>query len=199
MVITDYRRTVDGLKAKRAVLVKQRKTERDKLVILESDAGDIAKARVLVQQAALETQQHLQVRLSSLVSTALAAVFPNQGMEFRITFEAKRSRTECLLEVGENGVFNPPMDAHGGGVVDVVSFALRMSFWSMQRTRPVLVLDEPMKFVSPDLMPLAAEMILAMSDKLGVQIIMASHITPFQQIADRIIEIKRVGKISSIL
>ncbi len=198
MPLDFYRRAVDKQKTQRALLVKQRKDERDKLANLEGDAETTTKARALIQQAALDTQQHLQVKLSTLVSTALDAVFPGQGLEFRIQFEPKRGRTECLLEVGENGIFNPPMDAHGGGVVDVVSFALRMSFWSMQRTRPVLVLDEPFKFLSADLIPLAAELMRAMSDKLGLQILIVTHIEEFQAIADKVFTIKRSGNNSCL-
>ena len=199
MELTAMRRLVERQKAERSVLVKQRRAERDKLVVLQKEEGDLVKARALIQQAALDTQGHLQTRLSTLVSTALEAVFPGQGLDFRLSFEAKRGRTECLLEIGENGVYNPPLDAHGGGVVDVVSFALRMSFWSMQRTRPVLIMDEPMKFVSPDLIPLAADMVRAMADKLGLQIIMVSHIIAFQDIADKVFHLKRVGNNSSLL
>ncbi len=192
MELSQYRRIVDRQKTERSVLVKQRKTERDKRAALEQDEKDLTKARAVIQQAALDTQGHLQTRLSSLVSSALEAVFPGQGLDFRLTFEPKRGRTECLLEVGENGVYNPPLEAHGGGVVDVVSFALRMSFWSMQRTRPVLVLDEPFKFLSADLIPLAADMMRAMSDKLGLQILMVSHISDFEGIADRVFKLQRV-------
>ena len=196
--ISKYRRIVERQKAERVVLARQRKAEQNKLSKLEDDINNLSKARTIIQQAALDTQQHLQVRLSTLVSSALEAVFPDQGLEFRIQFVPKRGRTECSLEVGENGVFNPPMEAHGGGVVDVVSFALRMSFWSMQRTRPTIILDEPMKFLSADLVPLAAEMIRGMSDKLGVQVIMVTHIEEFQNIADNVITVKRSGNISCI-
>ncbi len=193
-----YRDKITAQQAEHRVLAAQLGQEQGKLSALEQDIEATTKARAIFQQAALETQNQLQVRLSSLVSTALAAVFPDDNLEFRIQFEPKRGRTECILEVGENGVFNPPMDAHGGGVVDVVSFALRMSFWSMQRTRPTLILDEPLKFLSPNLIPLAAEMLRAMSDKLGVQIIMVSHIIGMQDIADCTFEIDRKDNISYI-
>ncbi len=198
METQQYRRKLDELKARRKLLQEDLATAKAKRVLLEEGHDNLTKARVLVQEAALMTQEHLRVRLSSIVTTALQAVWPERDLDFRITFESKRGRTECVLEVGEQGVYTAPMDSNGGGLLDLVSFALRASFWSIDRTRPVLILDEPMKFLSPKLAPLAADMLRMVSDKLRVQIIMVTHVPAFVESADRVFEVERVGMLSTV-
>lgn len=194
----EYRRKLDALVAERDVLGGQLARQQQRLEDLKAEGANLDKARALVQQAALDTQESLRVRLESVVTTALRAVFKDKQLEFRITFETKRGRTEALLEVGEDGQYSHPMETHGGGVVDVVSFALRVAFWSIDQSRPVLVLDEPMKFLSRDLVPNAAEMVRMLSQKLGLQIIMVSHIEEFIDGADRVFRISRRGNQSFV-
>lgn len=197
-LITDYRHKLDDLKAEYRLLTKQLGEEQARLGGLKTDAGEWDKARALIQEAALRTQETLKVRLSAIVTTALRAVFQEKDISFRVTFDSKRGKTECTLEVGEGDLFNNPLDAHGGGVVDVVSLALRASFWSIDQTRPVLILDEPMKFLSPDLRPLAADMIRMISARLGLQIVMVSHLQEFIDGADRVFVVQNWNGISTV-
>lgn len=176
--------------------VARRTLLRDQLVAAEAAVAqheqaeaDIAKAQALIQEAALETQAKLRVHLTAIATAALAAIFPDKGYEFDVQFETKRGRTECVLQLRQGDVTTDPMVAHGGGVVDVLSFALRASFWSISRTRPVLVLDEPMKFLSQDLREAAADMLRDVSTKLGVQVIMVTHIPEFADVADKLFEV----------
>ncbi len=196
--ISDYRRKVDALQAEHRLLGQQLERETERLEGLKQDAEYIEKARALIQQAALQTQETLKIRLTAIVTTALRTVFIDKNLEFSVRFESKRGRTEAVLEVGENDIFTDPIEGHGGGVVDVVSFALRAAFWSISRTRSVLVLDEPFRFLSRDLQSSAAEMIRTLSDKLGLQIIMVSHILVLQEAANLVFEVTREGDVSSV-
>ena len=196
--IREYRRFVDNMRAEQGVAKRDITQVEAKQTKLEKEGVDLARAQVLVQKAALETQEHLRVRLSTIVTTALQTVFQDNNVEFRATFESKRGRTECVLEVGENGVFGSPiLDLKGGGLADVASFALRASFWSIDRTRPVLILDEPMKFLDSALAPLAADMLRMVSDKLGIQIIMVSHVNALVEGADRVFRVERSGSVTT--
>lgn len=191
--ISDYRRKVDALQAEHRLLGEQIDREAKRLETLKQDAEYIDKARVLIQQAALQTQETLKIRLTAIVTTALRTVFIDKDLAFSVRFESKRGRTEAVLEVGENGIFTDPIEGHGGGVVDVVSFALRAAFWSISRTRSVLILDEPFRFLSRDLQSSAAEMIRTLSDKLGLQILMVTHVEELKEVADNIFEVERQG------
>lgn len=191
MDIRDFRKKVDDLKAEKRLLGEKVQEEKDKLESLLEDSKDLDQARYLIQEAALKTQGILKVHLTAISTTALQVVFPDKDLDFRVTFETKRGRTEAVLEVGEDGVYNSPLEGHGGGLVDVLSFALRCAFWSISRNRCVMILDEPMKFLSRDLVPNAAEIIKTVSDDLGIQILMVSHIQEFIEGADNVIEVSQ--------
>lgn len=198
-MIEKYRQRLNEQKARKQLLGEDLEVAQYELKHLNDRQEELEEARVLIQEAALKTQESLRVRLSSIVTLALQSVFKDEEIEFRVTFESKRGKTECLLEVGENGVFAPPLETHGGGLCDIASFALRASFWSIEQTRPVMVLDEPMKFLRGAALPkLAAEMLRMVSEKLGIQIIMVSHVPAFVEAADKVFEVKRAGGITTV-
>ena len=84
------------------------------------------------------------------------------------------------------------MDAVGGGVIDIISLSLRIAYWSMKPNRPVFILDEPLRFLSVDLQERASEMLKTISDELGVQIIMVSHLPNIIGSADKVFNVKQV-------
>lgn len=146
------------------------------LIALKRSADDLLEVRALFQKAAQDTQQKLEFHISNLVSTALAAVF-DDPYTFQLEFVQKRNKTEAELWFVRNGEKMKPIDASGGGAVDVASFALRIAFWSLtKKTRPLIILDEPFKHLSSDLQNRASDMLKMLSENLGLQIILVSHI-----------------------
>ena len=120
-----------------------------------------------------------------MVSSALAAIW-DDPYEFKLEFVQKRNKTEAELWIVREGEKMKPLDASGGGVVDVLSLALRMAFWSLDKTkRPLLLLDEPLKMLSKNKAKLAMEMLQMLSSKLGIQILMVSHNEEFIAGADK--------------
>jgi len=178
-----------------AKLVKDRATQEylseklekeEKLLIeLKRNADDLLEVRALFQKAAQDTQQKLEFHISNLVSTALAAVF-DDPYSFQLEFVQKRNKTEAELWFVRNGEKMKPVDASGGGAVDVASFALRIAFWSLTKnTRPLIILDEPFKHLSADLQSRASDMLRMLSENLGLQILLVSHIDQLISGADK--------------
>lgn len=185
---------IDLSKAEKAISeAEARRTYfRESLVSLEASlAGfrvreaDLQLGTVLIQETAKETQDRLRIHVQDLVQSALGAVFPGV-YDFRLLFTPRRGRTEVDIYLDKDGAQINPMDSSGGGVVDVVSFALRVVSWSISGTEPTLVLDEPMKWVSAGLRPRCAELIRALSDRLKLQIIMVTHDPELAEVADNI-------------
>ena len=154
-------------------------------------------AQALFQQTAKETQEQLRFHIQDLVQSALDSVFPGK-YTFKVEFELKRGRTEAVLFLDKDGTRMDPMDSNGGGVVDIISLALRISAWSISRTAPVLLLDEPFKFLSAKYRPLMGEMLAGISHRLGLQIIMVTHDPDMVEIADRIFTIDQKARKSFI-
>lgn len=154
-----------------------------KLVSLKEEKRELRRslhrheqARTIIREVGLKTQEQLQYHISGVTSLALEAVFPDP-YELVVQFVERRNKTECDLSFRRGEVQVDPMSAAGGGAVDAASFALRAACWSMYRPRlnNVLVLDEPFRYLSTDLLPKAAEMLKEVSKKLGLQIIMVTH------------------------
>lgn len=169
------RQRVFELTGERKLLTRQAQDEAIKLSHLQDEEQHIAKARVVIQQVAEETQRHLERRLSVLVSMALAAVFEDP-YELSVKFEQKRGRTECQLQFIRNGKALDPMTASGGGVKDVAAFAARAAFWSLEKKgRAVMILDEPFCYLHGiQQQQNVTDMLQELSQKLGMQMIIVS-------------------------
>jgi DNA repair exonuclease SbcCD ATPase subunit len=153
-----------------------------------TDMIALEQALVFVQDVAQKTQSQLGNHIQDVVNTALETCFPGE-YQFQLVFEIKRNKTEARLVFMKNGYEINPMEASGGGVVDVASFALRIAAWSLGKTNNTICLDEPMKFLSRDLQPRAGEILQEISRKLGIQFIMVSHVSDIIESADRVFEI----------
>lgn len=142
----------------------------------EREEQDCQGAQEVLQSIALTVQQQAHKKISHVVSSCLSAVF-DDPYEFRIEFERKRGRTEASLKFRRRELEVDPLSAAGGGVVDVAAFALRIACLVLHRPRlsPVVILDEPMKFVSVQYQDRVRQMLEQISEDLKVQIIMVTH------------------------
>ena len=160
----------------------------------------LTKARWVLSEVARLTQERFKDRVEALVTTAIRAVF-DRPFEFVLELERKRNKLECQLLVKEGQIEYVPKDDMGGGIVDVISFALRVVLWSMQkpRTRNVLILDEPMKYVGKgELLERAGRMLREISQGLGVQLIVVTHEPQLMEKADRAYYVRHNGKESMV-
>jgi DNA repair exonuclease SbcCD ATPase subunit len=151
----------------------------------------IEETQVLLQQTAQETQNQLRFHLEDIMQTGLELCFPDMYTAC-VRFENKRGKTECdiFLENNEGCRINPITD-NGGGVVDILSFSLRMACWAISSTDNLIILDEPFKFLSIELRPLAGELLQTLSEKLKLQIIMITHDEDMKEIADKTFIVKK--------
>ena len=167
---------------------------------LSTEAKDLERALEIIQVVAKITQQELEIHVSELVTLALDAVFP-RPYKMVLQFQSRRNRSEAdLLLEDEDGNKVNPMDAVGGGVVDVAAFALRIALWSLKQPRPsnTIILDEPMRFLSRDLQSRASMMIKEISQKLGIQFLIISHEENLLEAADNTITVENRRGVSLI-
>ena len=147
-------------------------------------------AQVVIQEVARLTQAELEFRVSELVTLAQKAVFP-EPYALKLKFEARRGRTEADLLFSRNGNDVRPEDASGTGTMDIGSFALRLSLWSLARprSRPTFVMDEPFRMVQGDLREKVAGMVRDIVDKLGIQVIILTHDPRLAEAADKVFRV----------
>jgi hypothetical protein len=156
-------------------------------------------AREIIRTVGMSTQKELQFHITDIVSLALDSVFDNP-YKFACDFVQRRNKTECDLYFERDGNRIDPLTASGVGAVDVASFALRIASWSMARprTRNVIILDEPFRFLSENYQEQASLMLKEISQKLKLQIILITHETTLTSNADRIFEVSIRKGISSV-
>lgn len=186
MTVQELRNTVERLKGQRDQVLQALERELKDLRECRRSLARHEQAREVIREVGLKTQQQLQYHISDLTSLALEAVYDNP-YELVVEFVQRRNKTECDLYFIRNGERVDPLDAAGGGSVNVAAFALRVASWSMQRPRSnnVLILDEPFVNVSRDLQSRACEMLKQVSEKLGLQIIMITHSEDLIDAADK--------------
>jgi DNA repair exonuclease SbcCD ATPase subunit len=188
---------VKGAKEETRRLVESTKTE---IIELERSFNFHEKAREIVREVGMKTQQQLQYHISDITSLALESIF-DDPYELKVEFVERRNKTECDLLFVKNGEAMKPINSSGGGTVDVASFALRIASWSMERphTRNVIMLDEPLRFLSVDLQERASRMIKELSNKLGLQFIIVTHEEELAVYADKEFNVTIRNGISKVI
>jgi DNA repair exonuclease SbcCD ATPase subunit len=152
----------------------------------------LEEAQAFLQKAAQETQEQLKIHVEDIVQLALDAMFPDK-YTFEIQFNIAYGKTtaELVFISKQSGHIVDPMIASGGGVVDVCSFALRLACWTLSRgVDKVIILDEPFRFVSKNLQERAGTLLKELSLKLGIQIILTTHLDALIDAADKTINVK---------
>ena len=183
-----WRRQADRLVAERAAVAAGLRQARSAVIAGEAALDAADEAQQIVQLVAKTVQETAHDRIAGVVTRCLAAVF-DEPYEFHVRFEQARGRTEARLVFSREGMEVNPIDASGGGVVDVAAFALRISCLMLTRpaSRRVVILDEPFKFVSADRRDRVRAMLLGLAADLGVQFIVVTHIDELR--CGRIIDI----------
>lgn len=142
---------------------------------LEQRANDITQAVLTVQTIANELQANITAFFSTCVQSALDIVFPG-AYKFCMEFSSRRNQAELDMWLDRNGEKVSALDAAGGGVVDVISFALRTCCLLLSKKRPVLFLDEPFKFIRGEARDRLGELLNLLSVQSHVQIIMVADV-----------------------
>jgi DNA repair exonuclease SbcCD ATPase subunit len=129
-------------------------------------------------------------RIQNTVSAALYAVF-GEGYEFRINMRTVGNQAaaewQVVSQYGDTEVVCSPEDSRGGGIVDVVSLALRLAMLELLRPRVdgPLILDEPAKMVSQTYLPNVAYFLKQYARQTGRQILLVTHADSLAEVADR--------------
>ncbi len=188
--IQTYRNLLERQKGQKIQIEQSITTLNQELRDANRDLRRHEQAREIIREVGIKTQQQLSFHISDITSLALEAVF-NEPYELKVEFVQRRNKTECDLYFERNGERIDPLTASGGGAVDVAAFALRIASWSMLRphTRNVIILDEPLRFLSVDLQERASTMIKEISEKLGIQFIIVTHENTLASCADKVFEV----------
>lgn len=193
------RNWIEQQKGKQSLTLKTIDSLKSELVQKKRTLRQHEQALILIKEAGLKTQQQLQYHISDITSLALDAVF-DEPYKLVAEFLERRNKTECdLFFVRENERIDP-LSASGGGAVDVAAFALRIASWSMQKpkSRNVIILDEPLKYLSENYQEKGSAMIKEISQRLGIQFIIVTHEQTLASYADKVFEVSIKKGVSQV-
>lgn len=202
MTLQLLRNKLEQQKGQRQQIETSISTLKQTLTEIQRNLNRHEQAREIVRSVGLATQKSLQYHISDITSLALEAVFPDP-YELKVEFVERRNKTECDLKFVRGDMEIDPLTASGVGAVDVAAFALRIASWSMARprTRNVIILDEPFRFLSENYQEQASTMLKELSTKLGIQFLVITHEMTLASFADRTFEVsihKGISKVKEI-
>ncbi|MBW4828744.1 MAG: ATPase [Clostridiaceae bacterium] len=140
----------------------------------------LEKVNILLQKTSEYARGQAKKQIEVIVSNCLQYIF-DSNMEFIIEIEELYGKPNAefyvITKEGKNIIKTKPELSRGGGVVDIISLALRISFLQVHKPfiHGPLILDEPAKHVSEDFIFNVADFLKRTSEMFGRQIIMVTH------------------------
>jgi DNA repair ATPase RecN len=138
------------------------------------------KVMLLFQMTSDFARNQAKTQVETLVTKCLQYIF-DSSIEFQIEIEELRNKASAEFYVINNTkeffLKTKPEQSRGGGVVDIVSLALRISFLHTHKP-PIagpLILDEPAKHVSEEYIHNVGDFLKQTSEIFNRQIIMVTH------------------------
>jgi DNA repair exonuclease SbcCD ATPase subunit len=189
-----------SLIVEKKLLVNDAKKKAFSLRVVGRKINDYSEARsvfaIMAKQVQIETTQHIE----DLVTMAIQTVY-EQPFTFHLLFEEKRNTISCTPIIKDGEDEYEPKHTMGGGVLDIIGFALRVVLWSMQepRSRNIFILDEPFRYCGK-LSIKAGQILKRLSEKLKFQVILVTHDDSLIDICDKvwIIEHRGFSRVSLI-
>lgn len=178
------------LDASKNILKKQLEEKRAQLDAFYDTKDVYEKVRALLQQSAEYAREQAKQQIETLVTNALQYVF-GPMFEFQIEIEEHGSKPVAEFYVVSDyegtTIKTKPQEARGGGVVDIVTLALRVAIIETLQPKVTgpLLLDEPGKHVSGDYVLSLYEFLNSLSTMFKRQIIMITHNHHLAESGDR--------------
>lgn len=184
---------VNGYKAKRELLEKQREVAVKAKAEAESKLGVFGMVQILLQKTSDYARQQIKTRIEDIVSEALNVVFGgNHRFIIDLTLRGNQPVAEYYLN--DDSVLTklekPDYD-RGGGKVDIIALALRLAVGEMEGITGPLFLDEVGKHVSKEYAPAVAYFLKEYSVNFGRQIILITHNADLAEIGEVSLSVKR--------
>lgn len=187
---------VSELKGRKWAAEKELASSRKSLEEAENHLEAANGLKSVVQQVAKETQDKLRLRFESIVQACLDAVFPGSYV-FKMEFISRRGQVEVDMWLDKDGTRMDPLDSNGGGVVDVMSIAMRLCCLTLSANSRVLLLDEPFGHLRGEARERLGELLAIISEKLNVQILMVGDVAG-NVVRSKEFRVSKVGSVSAV-
>jgi len=188
----ELQNNLSALQGQESLLVSQIDSNKAKLLELTHKREIFAKAIEIFALISEVTQIQVKNGMEKIVTYALQYIF-GEDYKFKITFDKRGNLTECNFSfISPLGVeITDPLEALGGGIMDVASLALRIALLELHKPKNTsfLALDEPTRNVSAQFIPKCGLFFKEINRKLERQIIVVTHQEALMESADNQIQI----------
>ncbi len=188
--LADLRSRYQQAAGQLSLLEKQRDEKMDALGRARADIETWQQVQILFGKASEFAREQLRQKLEETVTAALQAIFCNDRIRFEVEMKTVNGQPsaswQIISDFGDMPITASPEDAHGGGIVDVVSLALRLALLELARPKiegPV-IFDEPAKMVSAEYLPNLAAFLKQYAKATNRQILMVTHAESLAEVAD---------------
>lgn len=174
---------------------------------LERARADIEvwqQVQVLFAKASEFAREQLRQKLEGTVTAALQAIFCNDRIRFEVEMKTVNGQPsaswQIISDFGDMPITASPEDAHGGGIVDIVSLALRLALLELARPKisgPV-IFDEPAKMVSLNYLSNVAAFLKQYAKATNRQILMVTHAESLAEAADATYRVSQTDGLSEV-
>lgn len=150
LTIPELRKRAEAIRQRHGEATQAVATERASLERLNELRRITEDVATIVSGAAQAAQMRFAGIVAGVVTESLNSVYPSNPYEFKLEFRECAGKTVVDTLLYRDGEPLDPMSSTGGGVWDVLAFALRVSLLLLtatDKTRMLLVLDEPFKFL----------------------------------------------------
>jgi DNA repair exonuclease SbcCD ATPase subunit len=164
-----------------ALLKEQREEKEAALSNVRANIDLWRNVSALLTKVSDYARRQLVERIEETVTAALQTVLADDSLRFEVEI-GERNKTataewRVVSRYGDVEVSNNPEDARGGGIVDIVSLALRLALLELSRPRPEgpVILDEPAKMVSAEYAENLAFFLKSYAQRTGRQFVVVTH------------------------
>ena len=140
------------------------------LVVQKNETVLATEANAIVELVAAEINSKVSAPLVKTTQAMVDSIFPGE-YEVKMDFSTKNHRTHVDIYLDMDGVKIYPMDDDGGGVMNMMELGLRFAALEMSGQRKTLLLDQPLKDLSDEYLPLAGKILKRLSKERKVQLI----------------------------
>ena len=178
----------------------ENKTQIEKIIL---DQELLEKVVILFQKTSEFARLQAKKQIETLVTKCLQYVFETD-IEFIIELDELRGKANAefyVINSTEDMIIKTkPELSRGGGVVDIISLALRIAFLQIHKPRieGPLILDEPAKHLSEEYVYNVGDFLKQTSEMFNRQIIMVTHNQHLSAISNKAYRVDLSGTTSSI-
>lgn len=189
-----------GLKAKRDLLLEQHKVAINKKEEAEKEHGTFDLVQILLNKTSKYARDKAKSRLEEIVSEALNVVFGgNYRFMISVEMRANRPEVDYFIDDGTTTTqLKKPDYDNGGGIVDVISLALRLGVAELEKADGPLLMDEVGKHVSQEYAEHVAYFLKEYANTFNRQIILITHNKALAEAGDLNLEVSKKNGISEV-